>query len=47
MFRLSLTGYCGLFALMHFIAVACLHTSRVNAHRDSEVLEPLEQMQER
>lgn len=47
MFRLSLVGFCGLFVVMHLTAVACFLTTRANSHRESEVLEPLESMQER
>eukprot|EP01036_Dinobryon_divergens_P023765 gene23765-32150_t len=47
MFRLSLVGFCGLFIMMHLTAVACFLTTHANSHRESEVLEPLESMQER
>ena len=47
MFRLSLVGFCGLFIMMHLTAAACFLTTHANSHRESEVLEPLESMQER
>jgi len=47
MFRVALVGYTGLVVVMHLITVACYVTANANAHRMSEVFEPLEHTQRR